>query len=215
MQFNIMPRMYVWQFTLVLIAKCHSTISWIMSNYFKMQCIISYCRNDELTKMFISLKYENINIFITRQWTSFCWRNNELTDIFIAQEYEIIEQTISIIAALLRPKDTGAINDITIHDWWWNIRCSQTQRTPRNMLHRYVTNMYRYRCTCYTGMWQTCTGTGEHVILMYRSVMSVRRLWQDQDQEQDFRDFARRRPRPKFQDKDFRTQVKTKIKTLW
>jgi len=34
MQFNIMPRMYVWQFTLVLIAKCHSTISWIMSNFF-------------------------------------------------------------------------------------------------------------------------------------------------------------------------------------
>jgi len=33
---NIMPRIYVWQFTLVHIAKCHSTISWIMSWYFPM-----------------------------------------------------------------------------------------------------------------------------------------------------------------------------------
>jgi len=45
MHFNIMPRMYVWQFTLVLIAKCHSTISWIMSNYFPMNWFqdISMC----------------------------------------------------------------------------------------------------------------------------------------------------------------------------
>jgi len=36
MQFKIMPRIYVWQFTLVYIAKCHSTISWKMSSHFPM-----------------------------------------------------------------------------------------------------------------------------------------------------------------------------------
>jgi len=36
MQFIIMPRIYVRQFTLVHVAKCHSTISWIMSSYFPM-----------------------------------------------------------------------------------------------------------------------------------------------------------------------------------
>jgi len=33
-QFYVMTRTHVWQFTLVHVAKCHSTISWIMSSYF-------------------------------------------------------------------------------------------------------------------------------------------------------------------------------------
>jgi len=34
MQFNVMTRTHAWQFTLKHRAKCHSTISWIMSGYF-------------------------------------------------------------------------------------------------------------------------------------------------------------------------------------
>jgi len=36
MQFYVMTRTHVRQFTIVHVAKCHSTISWIMSSYFPM-----------------------------------------------------------------------------------------------------------------------------------------------------------------------------------
>jgi len=36
MQFDVMTRTHVRQFTLVHVAKCHMTISWIMSSYFPM-----------------------------------------------------------------------------------------------------------------------------------------------------------------------------------
>jgi len=36
MQFYVMTRTHVWQFTLVRIEKCYSTILWIMSSYFPM-----------------------------------------------------------------------------------------------------------------------------------------------------------------------------------
>jgi len=36
MQFDIMPRIYVWQFKLMPIAKYHNTKSWIISSYFPM-----------------------------------------------------------------------------------------------------------------------------------------------------------------------------------
>jgi len=69
-----MPRMYVWQFTLVLIAKCHRTISWIMSNYFPMNLLqdISMCIDSRQSIQLGPTTWGSSRYKTSNCW-QFCW----------------------------------------------------------------------------------------------------------------------------------------------